>query len=104
MSFALARPAKQGTNKEERQLRGTEQGMLSCVSTCEGMEGGGGEGRGQGMFEVWCKESKCERHTTKRSVGQEKPLDNKNKCHTFFATMATLFATMGAESRPLDQM
>ena len=32
----------------------------------------GGEGHGQGMFEVRCKESKCERHTTQGSGGQEK--------------------------------
>jgi hypothetical protein len=32
----------------------------------------GGEGHGQGMFEVWCKESKCERHRTEESGGQEK--------------------------------
>jgi hypothetical protein len=64
----------------------------------------GGEGHGQGMCEVWCKESKCERHTTKGSDGQEmrqltkekekneqkKPLENKNKISHFFATMAPL--------------
>jgi hypothetical protein len=47
------------------------------------------------MFQVWGKEKKCERHTTKRSDGQEKtkeqkkPLD-KNKMPHFFATMVTL--------------
>ena len=29
----------------------------------------GGEGHGQGMFEVWWKESKCERHKTQQSGG-----------------------------------
>ena len=42
MSLALARPAKQGGKKEERQLRGREQGMFSWVGTCEGIGGGGG--------------------------------------------------------------
>ena len=42
MSLTLARPAKQGAYKEERQRRGIEQGRLSGVGTCEGMEGGGG--------------------------------------------------------------
>ena len=42
MSLALARPVKQGGKKEERQLRGTEQGMFSWVGTSEGMEGGEG--------------------------------------------------------------
>ena len=41
VSVALVRPGKQGAEKEERQLRGTEQGMFSRVRTCEGMEGGG---------------------------------------------------------------
>ena len=44
VSVALVRPGKQGAEKEERQLRGTEQGMFSTVRTCEGMEGGGGTG------------------------------------------------------------
>ena len=42
VSLALARPAKQGGKKEERQLRGRDQGMFSWVGTCEGMGGGGG--------------------------------------------------------------
>ena len=66
----------------------------------------GGEGHGQGMCEVWCKESKCERHTTKGSDGQEMRQltkekekkkrtkkaagEQKNKMSHFFATMATL--------------
>ena len=65
----------------------------------------GGEGHGQGMFEVWCKESKCERHTTQESGGQEKRQltkesvkkkrtkkaagQQKTKVPHFFATMVT---------------
>ena len=43
MSLTLARPAKQGAYKEERQRRGTEQGRFLGVGTCEGVEGGGGD-------------------------------------------------------------
>ena len=58
----------------------------------------GGEGHGQGMCEVWCKESKCERHTTKGSDKRErkKKTNKKSRWRTkkkmshFFATMATL--------------
>ena len=65
----------------------------------------GGEGHGQGMFEVWCKESKYERHTTQESGGQEKGRltkesvkkkrtkkaagKKKKKVPHFFATMVT---------------
>ncbi len=41
MPLTLARPGKDGTEKEERQQGGTAQGMFSRVGTCQGMEGGG---------------------------------------------------------------
>ena len=63
----------------------------------------GGEGHGQGMFQVWGKESRCERDTTQGSDGQtiDKRVSKikknkkaarqpKNKMSHFFATMVTL--------------
>ena len=67
MSFALARPAKQGAYKEEHQRRGTEQGRFSGLVHVKAWKGG--EGHGQGMFEVWWKETKCEKHKTQQSGG-----------------------------------
>jgi hypothetical protein len=42
VSLEFSCPAKQGAKKEERQLKGREQGMFSWVGRCEGMEGGRG--------------------------------------------------------------
>ena len=36
----------------------------------------GGEGHGQGMYEVWWKETKCEKHKTQQSGGH---VDNVKK-------------------------
>ncbi len=73
----------------------------------------GGEGHGQGMFQVWGKESKCERDTTQGNDGQtidkrvSKIKKNKKSRKTTKKKMPHFFATMvteGAEARPLDQM
>ena len=42
----------------------------------------GGEGHGQGMFEVWWKESKCERHKTQQSGERHKTQLTKQKKRT----------------------
>ena len=99
VSLALARPAKQGKKKEERQLWGTEQGMFLSVSTCEGMEGGGGTWsrhvrslvQGEQVWEThdsrkWWSGKVITDKRTKKAAGQQ-----KKKVPHFFATMVTLW-------------
>ena len=77
MSLALPRPAKQGADKKERQAQ-TRKNVSKVGQNKVGSEGlvhvkawKGGEGHGQGMYEVWWKETKCEKHKTQQSGGYD---------------------------------
>ncbi len=56
-----------GAYKEERQRRGQNKVGSQGLVHVTGWPGG--EGHGQGMFEVWWKKSECERHKTQQSGG-----------------------------------
>ena len=77
MSLTLARPAKQAHTRKNVSEGGQNKVGSQGLVHVKGSKGG--EGHGQGMFEVWWKESKCERHKTQQSGHVKRQLTKQKK-------------------------